>query len=66
MILVRLHELIETLSDQNVEDRALTAKRSRTCKICNGPAKTFGSGLTKTEYEISAICEKCQKYFYLN
>ena len=64
--MVRLQELIKTLSDRNVEDRTLAAKNNNTCKICNGPAMAFGSGLTKIEYEISTICEKCQEYFYLN
>jgi len=64
--LIRLQELIEILSDQNVEDRALAARNNKTCKICNGPAMAFGSGFTKTEYAISSICEKCQEYFYLN
>lgn len=64
--MVRLHELIEILSDQKVEERALAAKSNQICKICGGPAMAFGSGLTKIEYEISTICEKCQEYFYLN
>ena len=64
--MVRLQELIETLSDQNVKDRIIAAKDNRTCKICGRPAEAFGSILTKIEYEISLICEKCQEYFYLN
>lgn len=64
--MVRLQELIEILSDQNVEDRAHSARYNKSCKICGGPAQAFGSILTKMEYEISSICEKCQQYFYLN
>lgn len=64
--MVRLQELIETLSDQSVEDRVLDAKDNQICKICGGPAETFKSDLTKVEYAISLICEKCQEYFYLN
>ena len=62
----RLQELIEILSDKKVEGRALAARASNTCKICGGPAIAFGSRQTKSEYEISTICEKCQKYYYLN
>ena len=58
--------MIEILSDQAVEQRVIAAKRSKTCKICGGLSTTFKSGFTKIEYEISAICEKCQEYFYLN
>ena len=64
--MIRLQELIETLSDQRIEDRVRAARDNRTCKICGDPAKTFKSKLTKMEYQISSICEKCQEYFYLN
>ena len=64
--MVRLQELIEILSDQNMEDRAFAARASKTCKICGGSATSFKSRFTKMEYLISSICEKCQEYYYLN
>ena len=64
--MVRLQELIEILSDQNVENRSFSARSDVTCKICGGPAKAFSSKITKMEYTISSICEKCQEYYYLN
>lgn len=64
--MVRLQELIEILSDQNVENRTFSARSNANCKICGGPAKAFRSKLSKMEYTISSICEKCQEYYYLN
>lgn len=61
----RIQELINKLSDSDIQTRGLTAKHRQTCKICGGPATEFRSSLTKMEYGISAICEKCQEYYYL-
>jgi len=64
--MIWLQQLIDVLSKQDVQNRAFGAKDSNTCKICGGPAITFKSRFTEMEYKISAICEKCQEYYYLN
>jgi len=36
------------------------AIKKNICTICKGPAKTFKDKLSKKEYEISGLCQKCQ------
>ena len=60
----RLRELIEVLSDQDVQARTYLAKRTRVCKICQRPADVFESPSSRVEYQLSTICESCQKYYY--
>lgn len=60
----RLQELIEVLSDQNVQARTFHAKRTRVCKICQKSAEVFDSPSSRVEYQLSTICESCQKYYY--
>lgn len=60
----RLRELIDVLSDQNVQARTFRAKRTRICKICQKPAVVFESPFSRKEYQLSTICESCQKYYY--
>ena len=64
--MVRLRELIIVLSDKYIQGRTPAAIDGKFCKICGGPATKFKSRFTKMEYRISAICEKCQEYYYLN
>ena len=60
----RLRELIEVLSDQNVQARTYLSKRTHVCKICQKPAEAFESPFSRVEYQLSTICESCQKYYY--
>ena len=34
------------------------------CNLCNGPATTFTDDLSRREYRISAMCQKCQDGFF--
>ncbi len=61
----KLRELIDVLSDEAVQARTFQARRKRICKICQNPAETFESDFFEMEYRISAICETCQRYFYM-
>jgi hypothetical protein len=59
-----LEELFERLSDNNTTSKYASAKANKTCKICGGRAVWFRDALAKLEYDISAICQRCQdKYF---
>jgi len=60
----RLQELIEALSDKEVQARTLSAKANQKCKICGHPAETFLTPLARLEYLLSIICEDCQNYYY--
>ena len=61
----RLTELISILSDPATNARYGKAKSTRTCKICDGPARGFRDAVSAFEYTVSAICQACQdKYLY--
>lgn len=60
----RLRELIEVLSDQRVQARTFRCKTIHVCKICQKPAEVFESPSSRVEYQLSTICESCQKYYY--
>lgn len=60
----RLNELIDVLSDEKLQARSSQARRTHICKICQRPALEFKSAFSKLEYELSTICEDCQKYYY--
>ncbi|MCP3873075.1 MAG: hypothetical protein GY699_07975 [Desulfobacteraceae bacterium] len=61
----KLRELIEILSNEEVQARTLSARANQECKICGNPADTFHNLLAKIEYDLSIICEDCQQYYYL-
>ena len=33
---------------------------SNTCVMCGAPAQTFRNSISRTEYTISGMCQKCQ------
>lgn len=39
-------------------------KDQNTCSMCDGPALEFKDELSKKEYKISAMCQKCQDEFF--
>ena len=61
----RLRELIDVLGDQTVKTRNTLARRDLICKICGNSADTFRTPFSELEYNISAICQACQDYYFL-
>lgn len=47
------------LSELMGKDRAATIKADK-CMTCNGTARTFRDNLSRCEYAISGICQRCQ------
>jgi hypothetical protein len=62
----RIQELIGALADKEVILRGRLAKASGMCKICNKPATFFRTPFSELEYSISAICQDCQDYYFMN
>ena len=62
----RIDELIRVLSDRDVVMRSQIARGSHTCKICEKPARSFRTPCAELEYSISAICQACQDYYFLD
>lgn len=62
----RIRELIRVLSDNDVIRRSYLAKSSHTCKICGKRAESFRTPFSELEYDISAICQACQDYYFLD
>lgn len=61
-------EKIETLLDlfaaPTYEASFVIAKASGTCIMCGGRARAFQDAWARLEYDLSALCQRCQdKYF---
>jgi len=61
----RLGELIGALSDDAVAAISIYARREGTCKLCGRPATFFRTSFSELEYNLSAICQQCQDYYFL-
>jgi phosphoribosyl-dephospho-CoA transferase len=59
----RLEQLIDILLHPGYSSRYRSAKSSRTCLICAGAAREFSDEWAKLEYEVSALCQKCQEEY---
>jgi len=62
--MVRIRELINVLSDKQVQQRTRYSRLNQTCKICTKPADKFLSTASKFEFLVSNICQDCQTYYY--
>lgn len=61
---MNLEELLDFFSKSSYEANYSRAKSTRTCAMCGERAESFKCASAKLEYEISALCQKCQdKYF---
>ena len=49
----------DSLTAFTANDRA-TSVAANTCAVCNGVADSFADDLSKREYKISGMCQKCQ------
>jgi hypothetical protein len=59
----KISELIAILSDKAVQQRTAVARTNRMCRICNQPVGSLLDAKFEFEYQISAICDKCQSYY---
>ena len=62
----KIDELIRVLSDRDVVMRSQVARGNLICKICEKPARSFRTPFAELEYSISAICQACQDYFFID
>jgi hypothetical protein len=60
----KYQELLNLFSDTNYEVYHVTAKSTRTCIMCGGKARVFRDISSRLEYDISALCQKCQDRFF--
>jgi len=58
-----LEQLIDILSHPGYNSRYRSSKSSRTCLICASPARQFSDEWAKLEYEVSALCQRCQEEY---
>ena len=59
-----IEQLINALSQPTYEKAYEKAKSNGTCILCKQPAACFQTASTKFEYDISAICEDCQRHYF--
>lgn len=56
----RTQELLAIFSAESYDARYAQAKANHTCIRCEGRAIIFRDALARLEYEVSALCQKCQ------
>ena len=61
-----LQKLIEFISDSNYGSNFVIAKNSNSCVMCKEQIKKFSTELAEFEYNISALCERCQETYIYN
>jgi len=64
--MTKLEQLIDILEDPGYTYRYSFAKSSRTCLMCGSPASQFTDKGAESEYEVSALCQKCQDEYLRN
>ncbi len=64
--MTNLQKLINCLSEPDYPTKLRVARNSNSCVICKKKAKEFSAELTKFEYNISALCERCQETYIHN
>lgn len=57
-------DLLEVFSNPTYKDSYAHAKATSTCIRCRKPAKTYRDASSRLEYEVSALCQNCQDYFF--
>lgn len=55
-----VEQLLEDFSKNFLAQPRSTAFPTQTCVMCKGPATEFKDALSKKEYGLSGICQKCQ------
>ena len=58
--MVKIQELCRIFSLPEYKLDYIKAKATGTCLICKNPVEAFPEGLTRLEYNVSAICQNCQ------
>ena len=56
-------EWIDKLSDPKIPEKLTQANIHRTCKTSGNQAIVFRLAVAKFEYDISAICQRCQEKY---
>lgn len=64
--MTNLQKLISSLSEPDYATKFRVAKNTGTCVICKKKTKEFSSELAKFEYNVSALCERCQETYFNN
>ena len=53
-------ELLEIFSATKYRASYINAKAGKTCIRCGKPAKSFRDASARLEYNVSALCQRCQ------
>lgn len=53
-------DVLDELGEMVFGSSRTRSKQGRKCISCKGEATTFRDALSRREYEISALCQKCQ------
>lgn len=58
--MTKVQRLLDIFSQPEYSIRYRSAKSTHTCLICNNPARVFRDEWAKLQYEVSALCQRCQ------
>ena len=61
---MNVQKLLDFMSSNSYEATYAIAKATKTCVMCGGAAKVFRDASAKLEYDVSALCQKCQDEFF--
>ena len=64
--MVDREKLMDCLSSPSYDARYRNAKASESCILCGRRVKEFHTLSAKFEYQISALCEPCQRACFSN
>ncbi|MGD8228315.1 MAG: hypothetical protein PVI20_11080 [Desulfobacteraceae bacterium] len=62
--MANFEKLLEFLSKPTYKTSYADAKANGTCIMCRKPAKEFSNASARLEYNVSALCQKCQEEYF--
>lgn len=55
-----MERFLDEMSEQMFGRRRSASKSAKICVMCGGDATEFRNELSRKEYEISGLCQRCQ------
>ena len=62
--MLKVQKLLDFMSSHSYEANYAIAKAARTCVMCGSPARIFRDASAKLEYDVSALCQRCQDEYF--
>lgn len=56
----QMKDMLDIFTQKNLGRSRTESKKDSICVVCGGDATKFTDALSRREYEISGMCQKCQ------